>query len=112
MRKVVLALLLLATPVDALEITDFGGLPDGSDTSPALAAALAVAVSGPDRTVHFGAGDYAFLTTPPVLDHGVQLSGEGPYNTLLTRHYSGGEFFMGHGNGLGIRRLAISSLAG
>jgi len=114
MKRIVLGLVLALLPSSAwaLEITDFGGAPDSGDTTPALARALTVALSGPDRTIHFGAGDYAFLTTPPVLSGGVQLQGEGPYNTTLTRHYSNGEFLVGHGNGLAFRRFAIGSIVG
>ncbi|TMQ22696.1 MAG: hypothetical protein E6K82_12395 [Candidatus Rokuibacteriota bacterium] len=114
MKRIVLGLVLALLPSSAwaLEITDFGGAPDSGDTTPALARALTVALSGPDRTIHFGGGDYAFLTTPPVLSGGVQLQGEGPYNTTLTRHYSNGEFLVGHGNGLAFRRFAIGSIVG
>jgi len=106
---VVFAFVLLgvSTTAWALDITDYGGRTDGSDTTPALAAALIDAQHGRDRTIHFWAGEYAFLTPPPVLSGGVQLIGEGKFNTKLTRHYSNGEFLVGDGNGLGFKNLAL-----
>jgi len=108
----VFALLGTETTAWALDISVYGGQPDGTDTTPALTAAVAAAHAGPDRTIHFWAGEYAFLTPPPALSGGVQLVGEGKFNTKLTRHYSNAEFFVGYGNGLGFRNLALWTAPG
>ena len=47
-----------------------------------------------------------------MLSGGVQLVGEGKFNTKLTRHYSNAEFFVGYGNGLGFRNLALWTAPG
>src|SRR5438105_1785356 len=113
MRRIMLALLLLAAPVEALEIADFGGLPDGSDTTPALAAALTLAATGYDKTIHFGAGEYSFITRPPVLHSQVRLVGEGWYATKLVRGYAtGGLFLAGSGTGLYFKDLALWAAPG
>jgi len=91
----------------ALEIADYGGYPDGSDTTPALNAALVDACGGSDRTVHFLAGEYAFLTPPAPLCSAIRLVGEGDYATKLTRGYSSADFLVGYGLGIYVRDLAI-----
>jgi hypothetical protein len=100
----------------ALEITAYGARPDGSDTTPALNAAVTAALAGPDRTIHVPAGQWTFTTPPATIaggvSSGVQLVGEGKSNTILTRAYSGGEFLLITGNGSVIRDLSIWAGAG
>jgi hypothetical protein len=86
---IVTALLLWAMPAVALEIGAFGGRPDGSNTTPAWNAAIAAAVAGSDKTIHFPAGDYTFSTPPGPLSGSVRIVGEGQMNTVLHRAYQG-----------------------
>jgi hypothetical protein len=73
-----------------VHISDLGGQPDGSDTTPALAAALAASGSNSTpRRIHFGTGTYSFLTPPPVIANGMSLIGEGHSHTILERNYCG-----------------------
>jgi len=115
-RNVLLAVLLLILPIataEALEIAEFGGFPDGTDTAPALNTAIYMAASGPDKTIHFGAGSYTFATRPNALHDQVRLVGEGWYATKLVRAYtSGGSFIEGRGVGLYVKDLALWAAPG
>jgi hypothetical protein len=115
-RNVLLAVLLLILPIataEALEIAEFGGFPDGTYTAPALNTAIYMAASGPDKTIHFGAGSYTFATRPNALHDQVRLVGEGWYATKPVRAYtSGGCFIEGRGVGLYVKDLALWAAPG
>lgn len=89
MKKWFFALLLLNGSAFGADIASFGGLPDGSDTTPAWNSAIASAQVGPDRTVTFGQGVYSFHTRPnAITQNGVTVCGTGPWTTSLKRTYS------------------------
>jgi hypothetical protein len=95
-----------------VDIQVYGGKPDGSDTTPALNAAVQAALVGSDKQVYFGAGDYAFLTVPAVIPGSVRIYGEGKATTVLHRAYQGGEFLLVTGNGFGLRDISLYADAG
>jgi hypothetical protein len=95
-----------------MNIETYGGLPDGSNTTPALNAAVQAAITGADKSVHFNAGAYSFLTTPATIPGLVRISGEGKSSTTLHRNYQGGEFLLATGNGFGLRDLTLWAEAG
>lgn len=74
-----------------MKISDFGGLPDGSDTTPALNAALVAAASGSDNTITFDVGDYDFVTPPDAIYGPVRIVGRGQMATVLRRKYQGSQ---------------------
>jgi hypothetical protein len=89
-----------------VDIQVYGGKPDGSDTTPALNAAVAAALASDDKHIHFCAGLYSFLTAPATLSGSVRLSGEGKSTTILQREYSG-DFLRATGNGFGLKELTL-----
>jgi hypothetical protein len=94
-----------------LELTDFGAKADGSDCTPALNAALAAA-SGPTRTIHIPAGEWAFLTQPNVFTMSQRLIGEGKHVTYLTFGLSNSHFIQMQSSGAGLRELSLLAGAG
>jgi hypothetical protein len=95
------------------DIACYGGLPDGSDTTPAWNAALASGVSG----VAFSAGRYTFLTPPnPITRDGVQVVGCSPWTTHLSRAYTpptlSEPFLHVEGRGSRIENLCIEAALG
>lgn len=109
---IVIALLLLPTLAYGADIATYGGQPNGSDTTPALAAAVTAACAGPDRTVTFGAGHYVFLTQPAPITCGVTLVGQGIWQTYLTRAYNGTLLTFRTPLGGGARDLTIYAAPG
>jgi len=107
-----LLLLLLALPVQALDLRDYGALCDGKqDTRPAWAAAMADAKWAQDRTIHIPAGNCRFDGPPAPIDFGIGIEGEGLSTTQLWAHYDGSliEF---RGSGVRIRDLSVQKAAG
>ena len=91
-----------------IHISDFGGFPNGSDTSPALKAASIAACNGKQRVISLDAGRYEFLTPPDPLNCGISLKGQGVWQSYLVRQYSEGEFLIFHGElGGGLRDLTV-----
>lgn len=94
-----------------LELTDYGALPDGSDCTPALNAALADA-QGSVRSIHIPAGDWAFLTKPNPFTMSQRLIGEGKHVTYLTYGLSNTHFITMHSSGSGLRECTLLAGAG
>lgn len=94
-----------------LELTDYGALPDGSDCTPALNAALAAA-TGSVRTIHIPAGEWAFLTQPNVFTMSQRLIGEGKHVTYLTYGLSNSHFIRMQSSGAGLREVSLLAGAG
>src|SRR5690349_528795 len=90
-----------------LEIVSYGAVPDGSDCTPALNAAIADALAGDQKQIHVPAGQWTFRTPPQPLSAGVGLVGEGKSTTILTRAYSGGEFLVIYNQGTILRDFTI-----
>ncbi len=107
---------LVVSPAWALDIADFGGWPDGSDTTPAWNAALAAAQTGPDRTIRFGQGSYFFDDFPdPITADGITITGIGQWTTHLVRTFSTApfeNFIELQGRGSLISRLEIATAPG
>jgi len=110
---VFLGLLLLVVPAvsqaacPVLDIADYDGAADGSDTSPALKAAVKAALGGCSKVIRFGAGTYHFTTPPPTLTGGVSLVGQGKSTTVLERDYSDGEFLVVREQGTRLQDLTL-----
>jgi len=72
-----------------------------------------MAATGTDKTIHFGAGEYLFVTCPARLHSQVRLVGEGWYATFLVRgSRCAGDFIAGTGVGLYVSDLAIWAAQG
>lgn len=95
-----------------LELTDYGALPDGSDCTPALNAALTAAAAGPIRTIHVPAGQWSFLTSPIPFTASQRLVGEGYSVTQFIYGVSNGHFLVFQGNGCGIKDITLLAGAG
>lgn len=92
-------------------IRDFGGLPDGSDTTPAFDRAVAWCREHNVHQLSFPAGNYAFRAPPRPIDFGLFLVGEGMAASVLEKDFDNGNFLTltggTGGNGGGMRDLAV-----
>ena len=93
--------------INDLELSEFGGYPDGSDVTPAWNAAIQAARTGPAKTIHLDAGQYYFYTRPGPIDSAIRILGDGKSSTVLRRAFSGGDFIVVRGLGSSIQDLTI-----
>lgn len=96
----------------SLDFSTFGGVPGGPDNTQAFNSALKEACNGTDREIYFPAGTYNFYYPPDPNQCGVTLRGSGEWFTILQRQYSDGEFIQFHGNGGGLKDIAIWAARG
>lgn len=94
-----------------IELTDYGALPDGSDCTPALNAALAAA-QGSIRGIHIPAGEWAFLTKPNVMTKSQHLVGEGKHVTYLTFGLSNSHFLVMYSDGCALKDISLLAADG
>lgn len=80
---------------DVVHIKDFGGLPDGSDTTAAFNLAVAATVGSVTTIIKFGRGVYRFTTKPNDITTPVKIVGDGMNTTYLIRDYNGGSATVG-----------------
>lgn len=95
-----------------MHISDFNGYPDGTDTTPALNAAVSAAIATDDKTIYFSAGQYSFQTIPNAFPSLIRLVGQGLSATVFRRAYSGGKFLTLTGNGCGVKDLTLYANSG
>lgn len=101
-------------PAEALgaDITDFGAISGGPDTTPAWNAAVTAASNSTDRTIRIPAGNFYFYSAPLPLPTGTRVVGESKSLSVLMRNYSGGDFIVMVGQGSALRDVSLYAVAG
>lgn len=97
-----------------VSVKDFGAIGDGvTDDTAAIQAAVNAAKAAGGATVHIPAGTYVTSSTITINGSGVNIRGDGMWNTIITRSTDHGNTFFFTGNdiaGANLTHVGISDL--
>jgi len=97
-----------------VSVKDFGAVGDGvADDTAAIQAAVNAAKAAGGGTVHIPAGTYVTTSTITIDGSGVQIRGDGMWNTTITRSTNHGNTFLFTGNditGANLTHVGIADL--